>query len=84
MPCSANVVNIAEDMKQQEPGSQHLIFYSVKIHLGVLTQRLGVLCVFPSPVCCVAEVQLESESNHICEHVLLSAVRSLTTVCVSK
>lgn len=61
-------------MRQQETGSQHLIFYSVKMHLGVLTQRAGVLCVIPSPVCCVAEVRLESESNHTCKHVLLSAL----------
>lgn len=70
LPCSASVVNIGEDMKQQETGSQHLIFYSVKMHLGVLTQRSGVLCAFPSPLCYVAEVQLESERNHTCKHVL--------------
>ncbi|NXF48393.1 MPDZ protein, partial [Oceanites oceanicus] len=60
LPCSASVVNIGEDMKQQEAGLQRLIFYSVKTHLGVLTQRSGVLCAFPSPV---AVVNKFSESS---------------------
>lgn len=58
-------------MKQQDTGSQGLIFYSVKLHFSVLTQRSGVLHVFPSSVCPVAEIELESQSNHTFNHVLL-------------
>lgn len=37
----------------------------------VLTQRSGVLCVFPSSASSVAEVELESQSSHIFNHGLL-------------
>lgn len=46
LSCSASVVNTGEDMKHQETGSQRLIFYSVEMHLGVLTQRSGVCVPF--------------------------------------
>lgn len=61
-------------MKQQEAGSQGLIFYSVKTYFCVLTQRSGVLCVFPSSESSVAEIELESHTSHIFTHVLLSVV----------
>lgn len=58
-------------MKQQEAGSQGLIFYSVKTYFCVLTQRSGVLCVFPSSESSVAEIELESHTSHTFTHVLL-------------
>lgn len=58
-------------MKQQETSSQGLMFYSVKMHFCVLTQRSGVLCVFPSSVHSVAEVELQSQGSCTFNHVLL-------------
>lgn len=58
-------------MKQQETGSQGLMFYSVKMHFCVLTQRSGVLCVFPSSVHSVAEVELQSQGSCTFNHVFL-------------
>lgn len=73
-------------MKQQETGSQGLMFYSVKIHFCVLTQRSDVLCVFPSSVHSVAEVELQSQGSCTFNHVLLimSAVGTGLKVCVSE
>ncbi|KAF2983068.1 hypothetical protein EK904_011729 [Melospiza melodia maxima] len=71
LPCCASVVNIGDDMKQQETGSQGLTFYSVKMPFCALTQRSGVLCVFPSSASSIAEVELESQSSHTFNHGLL-------------
>lgn len=52
LPCSAGAANTGEDVKQQEKGSQRFNIFSVKTHVGVFTQRSGVLCAFPSYLCC--------------------------------